>query len=105
MSEERRAQSHFFNHILPKLKATYGEMSPEKEDEVIEHSMITRAVENAQRKVEGHNFDVRKQLLEYDNVINEQRKVIYAQRDEIMLAPDISAMINGFFSVNISLIY
>lgn len=64
-----------------------------KEDEVIEHSMITRAVENAQRKVEGHNFDMRKHLLEFDDVANEQRKVIYAQRDELMQASDIAETI------------
>ena len=61
-----------------------------KEDEVIEHAMISRAVENAQRKVEGHNFDMRKHLLEFDDVANEQRKVIYAQRDELMQASDIA---------------
>ena len=52
--------------------------------EPIEHNLVTRAIENAQRKLEGHNFDIRKQLLEYDNVANDQRKVIYAQRAEIM---------------------
>lgn len=52
--------------------------------EPIEHSLVTRAIENAQRKLEGHNFDVRKQLLGYDNVANEQRKVIYAQRNTIL---------------------
>ena len=64
-----------------------------KEDEVIEHSMITKAVENAQRKVEGHNFDMRKHLLEFDDVANEQRKVIYKQRDDLMLATDIAETI------------
>lgn len=64
-----------------------------KEDEVIEHSMITRAVENAQRKVEGHNFDIRKHLLEFDDVANEQRKVIYKQRDDLMEATDIAETI------------
>ncbi len=52
--------------------------------EAIEHRLGDRAIENAQRKVEGHNFDVRKQLLEYDNVANEQRKVIYQQRNELL---------------------
>ncbi len=51
-----------------------------KPGEPIEHSLVTKAIENAQRKLEGHHFDVRKQLLEYDNVANEQRKVIYTQR-------------------------
>lgn len=64
-----------------------------KENEAIEHSLITQAVEKAQRKVEGHNFDIRKQLLEYDNVANEQRKIVYSQRDELMAAEDISQTI------------
>jgi len=55
-----------------------------EEDEPIEHNMITRAIENAQRKVEGHNFDIRKHLLEYDDVMNKQREVIYRQRREVL---------------------
>lgn len=58
--------------------------------EAIEHPWVSRAIENAQRKVEGHNFDIRKNLLEYDDVANDQRKVIYEQRNEIMAAEDIS---------------
>jgi preprotein translocase subunit SecA len=58
--------------------------------EAIEHPWVTKAIENAQRKVEGRNFDIRKQLLEYDNVANDQRKVIYSQRSELMAAEDIS---------------
>lgn len=59
-----------------------------KPGEPIEHSLVTKAIENAQRKLEGHHFDVRKQLLDYDNVANEQRKVIYSQRAEIMSMTD-----------------
>lgn len=55
-----------------------------KPGEPIEHQLVTKAIENAQRKLEGHHFDVRKQLLDYDNVANEQRKVIYSQRAAIM---------------------
>jgi preprotein translocase subunit SecA len=66
-----------------------------KENEAIEHPFITRAIENAQRKVEGYNFDIRKQLLEYDNVANEQRKVIYQQRNELMAETDISDTIEA----------
>ena len=58
--------------------------------EAIEHPWVSKAIENAQRKVEGHNFDVRKQLLEYDDVANDQRKVIYDQRNELMAEVDIS---------------
>ncbi|PID44186.1 MAG: preprotein translocase subunit SecA [Proteobacteria bacterium] len=55
-----------------------------EEDEPIEHNMISRAIENAQRKVEGHHFDIRKHLLEYDDVMNKQREVIYRQRREVL---------------------
>ena len=60
------------------------------EGEAIEHPWVTRAIENAQRKVEGRNFDIRKQLLEYDDVANDQRKVIYQQRNELLEASDIA---------------
>ena len=66
-----------------------------KEGEAIEHPWVTRAIENAQRKVEARNFDIRKQLLEYDNVANDQRRVIYAQRDELMEAEDIGETIGA----------
>ena len=66
-----------------------------EEGEAIEHKMINRSIENAQRKVEGHNFDSRKNLLEYDDVSNDQRQVIYQQRRELMEAQDISATIEG----------
>jgi preprotein translocase subunit SecA len=61
-----------------------------QEGEAIEHPWVTRAIENAQRKVEGRNFDIRKQLLEYDDVANDQRKVIYEQRNRLMDVSDIS---------------
>ncbi len=59
-----------------------------KPGEPIEHSLVTKAIENAQRKLEGHHFDVRKQLLDYDNVANDQRQVIYTQRASIMEMAD-----------------
>ncbi len=59
------------------------------EGESIEHVLVTRAIENAQRKVEGHNFEIRKNLLEYDDVANDQRKVIYEQRNELMASDDL----------------
>ncbi len=58
-------------------------------EDAIENAWVTRSIENAQRKVEGHNFDIRKNLLEYDDVANEQRKVIYQQRDEFLEAENI----------------
>jgi len=65
------------------------------EGEAIEHPWVTRAIENAQRKVEARNFDIRKQLLEYDDVSNDQRKVIYQQRNELLEATDISDTIHS----------
>jgi len=66
-----------------------------QEGEAIEHPWVTKAIENAQRKVEGRNFDIRKQLLEFDNVANDQRKHVYEQRRELMEAEDISENILG----------
>ncbi|EGR2352458.1 preprotein translocase subunit SecA [Vibrio alginolyticus] len=63
------------------------------EGEAIESKMLSRSIEKAQRKVEGRNFDIRKQLLEYDDVANDQRKVVYELRDELMNVEDISGMI------------
>ncbi|MDR3158049.1 MAG: preprotein translocase subunit SecA [Zoogloeaceae bacterium] len=71
--------------IMDKLKMPEGE--------AIEHPLVSRSLESAQRKVEGRNFDIRKQLLEYDDVANDQRKVIYAQRNEILESEDISETI------------
>jgi preprotein translocase subunit SecA len=68
--------------IMEKLKMPEGE--------AIEHPLVTRSLESAQRKVEARNFDIRKQLLEYDDVSNDQRKVIYAQRNELLESDDIS---------------
>ena len=65
------------------------------EGEAIEHVWVTRAIENAQRKVEARNFDIRKQLLEYDDVSNDQRKVIYQQRNEILEAPTLDEQITN----------
>ena len=65
------------------------------EGEPIEAGMVTRSIETAQRKVEGRNFDIRKQLLEYDDVSNDQRKVLYAQRNEVLEAGSISETVAG----------
>ena len=65
------------------------------EGEAIEHPWVTRAIENAQRKVEQRNFDIRKQLLEYDDVSNDQRKVIYEQRNELLASDDIGETIRA----------
>jgi preprotein translocase subunit SecA len=66
-----------------------------KEGEVIESRMLSKQIERAQRKVEAHNFDARKNLLEYDDVANDQRKVIYQQRTELMAAEDVSDAVAG----------
>ncbi|MGH8769780.1 MAG: preprotein translocase subunit SecA [Burkholderiales bacterium] len=73
--------------IMQKLKMPEGE--------AIEHPWVTRAIENAQRKVEARNFDIRKQLLEYDDVANDQRKVIYQQRNDLLETQDISETIKA----------
>src|SRR5207237_332955 len=70
-------------------------MAGMKEGEVIESGMLTRQIEKAQRKVEAHNFDIRKNLLLFDDVANDQRKVVYAQRTEIMGTEDLSGAIRG----------
>jgi preprotein translocase subunit SecA len=65
-----------------------------EQGEAIEHKMVSNAIEKAQRKVEGRNFDIRKSLLEYDDVANDQRNVIYRQRNEVMASDDISNIIS-----------
>ncbi|PKO83701.1 MAG: preprotein translocase subunit SecA [Betaproteobacteria bacterium HGW-Betaproteobacteria-11] len=75
------------NAIMVRLKMPEGE--------AIEHPLVSRSLESAQRKVEQRNFDIRKQLLEYDDVANDQRKVIYQQRNELLDAEDISETISG----------
>ncbi len=69
-----------------------------EEDEPIEHSMVSKAIENAQRKVEGHNFDIRKHLLEYDDVMNKQREVIYSQRREVLEGENVLPIIKDMLS-------
>jgi len=66
--------------------------------ESIEHKWLSRSIESAQRKVEGHNFDIRKQLLDYDDVSNQQRRVIYQQRDEILVGTDLSEISHGMIN-------
>jgi preprotein translocase subunit SecA len=73
------------NRIMVMLKMPEGE--------AIEHAMVTRSIESAQRKVEARNFDIRKQLLEYDDVANDQRKTIYALRNEVLESEDVSPRI------------
>jgi len=75
-----------------KMQAMLTKMGFEK-GEVIEHPWVSKAIANAQKKVEGRNFDIRKQLLEYDDVMNQQREVIYAQRRELLESDDIQDVI------------
>jgi preprotein translocase subunit SecA len=77
-----------------RVRAIMGSLGLEK-GEAIEHRMVSNAIEKAQRKVEGHNFDIRKNLLEFDDVANDQRQMIYAQRNELMESDDISEMIES----------
>jgi len=75
-----------------KMQAMLTKMGFEK-GEAIEHPWVTKAIENSQKKVEGRNFDIRKQLLEYDDVMNQQRDVIYSQRRELLEADDVHDVI------------
>ncbi|MDQ6970252.1 MAG: preprotein translocase subunit SecA [Mariprofundus sp.] len=76
-----------------KMQAMMTKLGFEK-GEAIEHPWVTKAIENSQKKVEGRNFDVRKQLLEYDDVMNQQRDVIYSQRRELLEAEDVSDVVD-----------
>src|SRR5204863_5049177 len=78
------------NRIMVMLKMPEGE--------AIEHKMVTRSIESAQRKVEARNFDIRKQLLEYDDVANDQRKTIYSLRNEVLESTDVSPRIDDLRS-------
>ncbi len=73
--------------VMDKLKIPEGEP--------IEHGIISKAIENAQKKVEGHNFDIRKHLIEYDDVMNKQREVIYTQRREVLAGEDLHGTYHG----------
>ena len=83
----RRFASDRVGGIMQKLGMEHGE--------AIEHRWVTKAIENAQRKVEAYNFDIRKQLLEYDDVANDQRREIYTLRNELMETDDVSAQIEA----------
>lgn len=78
-----------------RVKAIMQRLGMEK-GQAIEAKMVTKSIENAQRKVEGHNFDIRKNLLEYDNVANDQRKVIYDQRSALLEAADVAEDVESF---------
>jgi preprotein translocase subunit SecA len=73
--------SERISHIMDRLGI--------EEDQPIEHRLVTKAIENAQKRVEAHNFEIRKNLLEYDNVMNQQREVIYSQRREVLAGEDL----------------
>jgi preprotein translocase subunit SecA len=79
--------SHKVAYVMNKLKLPEGE--------AIEHGMISRAIENAQTKVEAHNFDIRKHLIDYDDVMNRQREVIYTQRREVLKGENLKDMVVG----------
>ena len=83
----RRFASDRVGGIMQKLGMEHGE--------AIEHRWVTKAIENAQRKVEAHNFDIRKQLLEYDDVANDQRREVYSLRNEMMETDDVSGRIEA----------
>ncbi|MFO8032844.1 MAG: preprotein translocase subunit SecA [Desulfohalobiaceae bacterium] len=76
-----------------------------EEGQAIENNLISRAIENAQRRVEQHNFDIRKQLLEFDDVLNQQREVIYTRRREVMVQEDLEDSVFGFLEDVLEEIY
>ncbi len=78
-----------------RVKAIMQRLGMEK-GQAIEAKMVSKSIENAQRKVEGHNFDIRKNLLEYDDVANDQRKVIYEQRSDLLEAADVADSVDSF---------
>ncbi len=87
----------------PKMRGVMQNLATE--GDVIESKLITRGVENAQRKVEAHNFDIRKQLLEYDNVANEQRKVVYQERDEFLGENNLHEIVLEYIEEAITLLF
>jgi len=89
-------ESRFYLSLDDDLMRIFGAVNIARfmeEDMPIEHRWITKAIENAQRKVEGHHYDVRKHLLEYDDVMNQQRKVVYAWRKEVLSRKNLQEMI------------
>ncbi|MCZ6875669.1 MAG: preprotein translocase subunit SecA, partial [bacterium] len=79
-----------------RISGLMGKMGME-EGQPIEHAMITKAIENAQRKVEAHNFDIRKHLLEYDDVMTKQREVLYSQRREVLETDDMHEIVREMY--------
>ena len=71
------------------------------EDEVIENKMVTKAIEGAQKRVEGQNFDIRKQLLQYDDIMRQQREIMYKERDDIMSQEDLGDIVKGMFDQSV----
>jgi preprotein translocase subunit SecA len=89
-------KSKFYLSLDDDLMRIFGGVNIKRfmEDDLpIEHPWITKAIANAQKKVEGHNYDIRKHLLEYDDVMNQQRKVIYAMRREVLSQPNLKSMV------------
>jgi preprotein translocase subunit SecA len=85
--------SHRVAFVMEKLRIP--------ENEPIEHGMISKAIENAQKKVEGHNFEIRKHLIEYDDVMNKQREVIYTQRKEVLAGENLRETVEGIIAETI----
>ncbi len=71
------------------------------EDEAIESKMVTKTIESAQKRVEGQNFDIRKQLLQYDDVMRQQREIMYKERDDIMSEEDLTSIVKGMFKQSV----
>ena len=100
-------QSKFYLSLDDDLMRIFGGVNIKRfmEDDLpIEHPWITKAIANAQKKVEGHNYDIRKHLLEYDDVMNQQRKVVYAWRKEVLSQPNLREMVMSMVADLVSMI-
>lgn len=95
VSFEDELMQRFANEKVQQFTGNY------MEDEAIESKMITKAIEGAQKRVEGQNFDIRKQLLQYDDVMRQQREIMYKERDDIMSQEDLGEIVKGMFDQSV----
>ena len=95
VSFEDELMQRFANEKIQQFTGSY------LEDEAIESKMVTKAIEGAQKRVEGQNFDIRKQLLQYDDVMRQQREIMYKERDDIMSQEDLGDIVKGMFDQSV----
>jgi len=95
VSFEDELMQRFANERMQQLTGNF------LEDEAIESKMVTKSIESAQKRVEGQNFDIRKQLLQYDDVMRQQREIMYKERDDIMSQEDLGEIVKGMFEQSV----